>query len=160
MIKVICDKEDIDILNFQEKVIVAKQARKWTLTNSKCEQLDIKFQIHECNVKYTPEKYDKITLNIDICSMKLFQIIQEKIKETVNIQDIIKNNSIGLKLPKAIKQQVLASLNQGDYIDVIIKFNDIWTVNKKHYVSLELLQFRKLDKAPKVETINYFIDDN
>jgi hypothetical protein len=58
------------------------------------------------------------------------------------------------------KLRCLRHLKQGDYIDAVVQFSDIWTVNSKSYVRLELIQFKKLDTAPKVEVINYFIDDN
>ena len=86
--------------------------------------------------------------------------MQELIKLEVDIENIVKINTLGLKMSKDLKLHRLRTLKQGDYLDAVIKFNDIWTVNGKNYVSLELLQFKKLEIAPKVEVINYFVDDN
>lgn len=157
-VKLICNDKNITVENFSENVYVTKSGRKWILTNEEGTELDLKLQVKNCCVKYTPEKYDKITIEIDQSSRKFFEALQEKVKEEVKIENVVKGNTIGLKMSKDQKVLCLKSLSQGDYLDTIINFNNVWTVNTKNYASLELIQFKKLEMAPKFEATNYFVD--
>lgn len=159
-VKLICDDQTITTENFNDDVCVSKSGRKWILVNTHGTELELKFQVKNCCVKYTPEKYDKITIELDQSSRKFFEMLQLKIKDNVNIENIVKNNTLGLKMSKDQKLLCMRNLTRGDYFDAVVNFNDVWTVNGKNYVSLELIQFKKLETKPKIETINYFVDED
>ena len=159
-VKLICNYQNITVENFEEEVNITKVGKKWILTNMNGDEVNLKIQVKSCCVKYTPEKYDKITVELDKSSREFFEKLQLKIKEVVLIENIVKSNTLGLKLSKDQKMLTLRTLQQGDYFNAIINFNDIWVVNGKNYVSLELIQFKKLEIAPKIESTNYFLDDD
>lgn len=159
-VKLICNDKNITVDNFDEEVYVSKSGRKWVLTNADGNELDLKIQVKNCCVKYSPEKYDKMTVELDSQSRQFFEALQKKVREEVMIENILKNGAIGLKMSKDQKLLCLRTLMVGNYFDAIIKFNDVWTVNAKNYISLELIQFRKLDIEPKIEVVNYFVEDD
>ena len=63
------------------------------------------------------------------------------------------------KLLNKTQKHLSRNLRQGDQIDAVIKFNDVWTINGKIYVSYELIQFRKLENIEPEPEINYFLED-
>ena len=161
-VKIICENNSsLDIDNFLQDTYLEENGRKYTLCSQETGyELDLLFQVNNCCIKYTPEKYDKITVELDSSSKKFFEALETKIRNEVDIESVVKSSTLGLKMDKDQKSLCLRDLKRGDYIDAIIKFNNVWTVNSKKYVSLELKQFRKLKIPPKVEIVNYFTDDN
>ena len=160
-IKIITDYEKLKTEKLEDCVKLVKVGRKWILCNKNDNKVDVKFQVKNCRVKYTPEKYDKITIIIRKDAIGFFNNLNKFIKETegVDIENIVKAESIGLKLSKDTKRMCTESLKIGDYCDLIINFNDVWRVNSKNYASLELIQFKKTEKPEEEEVINYFVDD-
>lgn len=156
--KLICDDEKITTENFNEEVHVYQRLNKWILVNGSEKEVDLKLRIDGCVVKYTPEKYDKITLVMPKEATEFLYKMQEKIMSEVDAEFFIKGNIMGLKLSKEQKTMCVNELKKGDYINVIVNFNYVWLINKKKYASFELVQFKKIEK-PETEKIDYFADD-
>jgi hypothetical protein len=53
--KLIVSDKNITVDNFESEVFVTKSGRKWNLTNEKGSDIDLKIQVRNCCVKYTPE---------------------------------------------------------------------------------------------------------
>ena len=106
--------------------------------------------IKNMQVKYLPEKYSKITTILPDDALEQLRVFQDQLKKDMQVEEFIKDSSISLKIDNQVKEQT-KTLSKGDYISVAIKFGDVWTMNKKKYVSWQLIQFKKVD-AP-VSTI-------
>lgn len=50
--------------------------------------------------KYTTEKYDKITVKLDSSSKEFFESLQELIKVEVDIENLVKSNTLGHNMSK------------------------------------------------------------
>ena len=68
-VKLIVSDKNITVDNFDSEVFVAKRGRKWNLTNEKGSDIDLKIQVRN----HTPEKYDKITVELDSSSKEFFE---------------------------------------------------------------------------------------
>jgi predicted alternative tryptophan synthase beta-subunit len=158
-VKVICDNKNINEDNLLIDAHIERYGRRWIMADDSGKALDIKLKVPDCRVKYTPEKYDKITVDIEGAALTFFRALETKIGEDVKIESILKTGSLGLKTSRDVKEMIKKDLRRGDYIDVIINFNGIWEVSKKFYVSLELIQFRKTEREREVEVVNYFDSD-
>lgn len=154
--KIICDEKEIEMADFMENIFVEKFGKKWILTDENG-PVDVKFVVRNCTVKYTPEKYDKITVDLDKTSYNLFYNLQKKVIDEVQIEPILKTQSIGLKLNKEMKEKTKEELKKNDIIDVVIDYNDVWRVNDKNYLSLALLEFKKIKKEIKPVKESYIL---
>jgi hypothetical protein len=156
-VKLICDNKSIDEENLITSTHIEKFGRMWVVADSMGKPLDLKFRVSGCTVKYIPEKYDKITIDVDPSSLIFFRNLETKFNEDVRVEPVVKSGSLGLKTPRDVKENIRKELRKGDNIDVIINFNGVWGVNNKFYMSLELIQFRKNENIKNVErSIDYF----
>lgn len=120
------------------------------------ETVKLVFKVEGCRVKYTPEKYDKITIELYDKALETFKKMQDLIGEQVSIQSFVKDSFISLKVKGHVKDTVQKELKRDNYIDVVIVFNGVWTVSGNKYTSLELIQYKKLDHVPEHSMPNYF----
>lgn len=161
-IKIICDEKIITEEFFFNELIVDEYGKRWVITDLNNDLMDIKFKIKECSVKYMPEKYDKITVEINKDSLNFFNKLRIKINDEtgINVENITKFNTTGFKISQEMKEKIKKELKIGEYFDAIVGFNSIWKVNGKFYVSLELEEMRKVKKPEVKEKItNYFTDE-
>ncbi len=163
MLRLSCTtKKDLNVDNFFNSIeFVANGLNKWTIRDqeTKINLNGIALVIKNCNVKYTPEKYDKITIELPVEAQDWFDTLENHLRnKDINVEKIIKTNCIGLKLSPKQKSLVLATLRKGDKIDVAIRYNGVWKVNNKIYTSFILVQFRKLE-AEEEEEENYFLNE-
>lgn len=117
-------------------------------------RVDMKFIMRDCVVKYTPEKYDKITITVnDECNEELTKLYNFLKKDCPELQNFMKESSLGLKLTPEQKQELKKEkISKESCCDFVVDFNHIWKMNGKDYASFKLVQFKKVEK----QEIDYF----
>ena len=105
-----------------------------------------------CTVKYTPEKYNKITIQLNQYDAGFFIRFCNKIEEVVAVETFLKDDAISLKLTDAQKKE-LVGVKKDAFCDVVFKFNEIWKVNGKMYASFALEEFELRAKRKYFETV-------
>jgi hypothetical protein len=118
------------------------------------------FSIVGAKVKYTPGKFNKLFVEYQDTDDAFFQAFWEFVS-TMNpdVENFIRPiNGLSLKINENLKDEA-AKFKKGDYVDVIIKYNDVWQVGSKQYVSLVIHNIKKSKYLP-VETRYEFDDDD
>ena len=138
--------KDLSLENYQEVLKQQLVGRCWKLFNAST-QLDLKFIIKGCSVKYTPQKYDKITIELkdEFARTMMSSFDDFQSFSAIVVEPFIKDNCINLKLSADMKARTLGSLKPGDWVDVVIQYNNVWKIGDKHFASFELLQFKKVE---------------
>jgi hypothetical protein len=99
-------------------------------------------------VKFLPEKFNKITIELVRQDLVIFEDLQTVLKGT---ESFLKDGCISIKLDPEQKE-LTKKLKKGDSLKMVIKFNDVWKMNSKKYASFKLVDFIKEEKV----IINYF----
>ncbi len=121
--------------------------RKGTTTDP----ISFKFVIKGARVKYLPEKYSKITVEVPIDALVFLKKIQEQFKNDIEVNEFLKDNTMSLKLDNDLKNKT-KDLKPRQYLDIAIEFGGVWTINKINYASWKMLDYR----ASKPVETNYF----
>lgn len=134
----IIEPEDIDFTT-DDYTIVAN-GRKHILVNREKPNVSIKpiIMCKGCTVKYTPEKYNKISIQLNQYDAEMFIDFANKIEAVVPCETFLKDDAINLKLTSEQKEEY-KEVKRGAFCDVVFKFNEIWNVGGKNYASFELL---------------------
>jgi len=102
---------------------------------------DLVFELKDCLVRFKPEKYDKLVISVpDPAIMEL-----EKLKGIMfpDTEPFIRGSSMNLKVSPKQKEEINKKFSIGDWVQVLIKFTAVWTINGRHYASFELLEIKK-----------------
>lgn len=143
----IIDPEDVDFVSSPDYKIVQSD-KKFILVHKDRPTVAVKPVIvcRGCTVKYAPEKYNKITIQLNQYDAMFFIEFSNKIEEIVEIEGFLKEECIGLKISPEQKEE-LKGVKRDAFCDVVFKFNDIWKVNGKMYASFVLEEFVLRAKA-------------
>lgn len=115
--------------------------------------VNLKIVIKGARVKYLPEKYSKLTVELPREGVELLTKFQNLFKEDIQAQDFLKENTMSLKLDPEMKVKT-KNLKVRDCLDIAIEFGGIWNLNKLHYASWKLLDYK--EGTVTKEIINYF----
>lgn len=150
-VKLICKQDhDITLENYEDCLnIVELYNNKWGLENDNEDEVTIYYKLKNCTVKYLPKKYDKITFVLSKDAFKELVRFEAFLKQTINIEEFVKNRTIGLKVKDDMKRNFKHKI--GENVDIVIKFNSIWKVNGKNYASFEMTEYRKSTMQPEHE---------
>lgn len=154
--KAVYNEEEIGLEELFKKIELIEKKKRWIIGGTNPTN-DLKFIVRNCVVKYTPDKYDKLVVTIDEQTNDFFDLLESIICRNVEIQSIVKDQAIGIKLNEKLKVEVLSTLKKGDYVDIVVDFNNIWGMEDKYYLSLTLYQFKKTKSAQKEMKKNFFI---
>lgn len=102
-------------------------------------------------VRYLPKKFNKITITLDADDVVPLLKIQNHFNQDIGTEEFIKDNCMSLKLDPEMKLLTQA-LKIGSVLNIAIKFNDVWKMNVKQYVSWKLVDFEEV----KVESYKFF----
>jgi hypothetical protein len=150
----------LSLNDFFESFELYENGSKWSLTDKSRPTktpASLVFVVNDCRIKYMPVKFDKITLTLPDSVVLFFEKFYDHCNALVPIEPLLKDQNISFKLSSEMKQKCQNELKLGDACNIVIKFNNIWTINKKTYISFELIQFQKIEQ--KVKQVNYFAYD-
>lgn len=138
--------EDIEAIQFKNlgKKIVAQKEH---------DTIDLVFMFKGAEVKWTPEKYDKITVDLTAKQCEFIKKLHEMACKDYDVINPLKEASLGLKISKEYKAN--NTFKRGERVDLVIRFNSIWTITGRNYFSFELVQHRK----SKESAVDYFMED-
>jgi len=158
MVKIKCNDKLFSIKKDPFNVI--RTGKNYSIVNESGLALELSFKIDDSTVKFTPEQYDKMTVELSNNSRSYFELLQAKIKEKKPIENFIKNGCINLKLTDDDqKQLILDSLQRKDKVNIIVKFNGLWKVKDKYYASIILINFNKVRDALGSNEVPSFVDE-
>ena len=134
------DPEDIDFTGPNYRIVASD--KKYILVHNDRPTVSIKptMVCRGCTVKYVPEKYNKITIQLNQYDAGFFMNFSDKIEQTIKIETFLKDDAIGLKINDEQKLE-LVGIKKDAFCDVVFKFNEIWKVNGKMYASFVLKEF-------------------
>lgn len=140
---IIVEPKDVDFVS-SEDYYITKNDKKYILVHKDRPQVSVKPVIvcRGCTVKYAPEKYNKITIQLNQYDAMFFINFSNKIEEVVEIEPFLKEDCIGLKISDEQKENLNEKgVKRDSFCDVVFRFNDIWKVNGKMYASFVLQEF-------------------
>ncbi len=140
--------------DFLDRLGIETESNTTYLVDENEEKTELIFVLNSCQVKYMPGKYEKITVVLDDASSNFIKLIEKKFYSQ-KIEKILKVDTISLKLTPEQKANLISSVKQNDYLDIVVKFNGVWKMNGKKYVSLKLMQYKQSQNVTK-ESIDYF----
>ena len=129
--------------------------RSYQLVNkgTTTDPINLKIVIKGARIKYLPEKYSKLTIELPKEALEFMSKFQKSFREDIQAQDFLKENTMSLKLEPEMKTKT-KNLKVKQHLNIAIEFGGIWNLNKLHYASWKLIDFQ--ETTPIEETINYF----
>lgn len=148
--------KELTLENYQDLLDQKEVGRCWKFQTKKMQPVDIKFLIKGCRVRYTPQKYDKMTVElIDEFTFNIMNGFQDfQSYNEFDVEPFLKDKCLNLKLSAEMKARTIDSLRPGDYIDMVIQYNNVWKIKTKYFASFELLQFKKVEPL----IVDLFVD--
>lgn len=136
------------IVQPQKSTITDFKIKKLTKTHKivsnddKPTKLYIKLTNNE--VKFTPKTYDRLVIELNEENLKYMNDVYNHLKQFMPLENMIKNEiQLSLKINKNEKDAINEELNPKDIIDVVICLDQVYTMNKLNYMSVELYQYKK-----------------
>lgn len=117
--------------------------------------ISFKFIIKGARVKYLPEKYSKITVEIPNDALIFLKKVQEQFKNDIEVKEFLKENQLALKLDNDLKNRT-KELRPKQTLDIAIEFGGVWSINKVNYASWKMLDYR----TSKPVEVNYFEEED
>ena len=101
----------------------------------------------ENQVMFLPQKYDRLVLELNESNITYIKEIYEHLKQSFPIEYILKNeNQLSLKIDKEQKEKINDELKYKDVVDVVVVLDQVYTMNKLNYVSVQLHQYKKQEQ--------------
>lgn len=107
---------------------------------------DLRFIIDKCVVKYKPTKFDKLAVEIPYDAES--ELIKLWRKVLAGTEPFVKDSVLSIKLTPEQQTAINRDYAVRDHCSVLVKFDAVWTVQGKNYVSFKLEGIKKVASPP------------
>lgn len=133
---------DITKYEFQEKTDKVK------ILTEKEEKISMHMTMNKLEIKYLPDKYDKLVLVLDKDTIEHLERLENHAGLTVPVEPVVKDGTFSCRVSKEVKEDLL-KLKQRDIVDIAVSYNGLIEYGGKWYLSFTLQDFKLVKKAER-----------